>query len=117
MSFVPSLTLSLFKPNAACRAENLQEDMDELVGLLNSKRDEDLDSLDNSVGWAQKGPLAKAGADTSADSSEIGKHRQDEQRSSPHLIKFTECGEACFQHTQAYYAKDFYLLKYEQLVS
>ena len=88
----------------ACRAERLQEDMAGLVAMLNTRRAPGLPELENNVGWAQKGPLAKSG----------GGGAEPHGKRSRHLDKFAKCGRRCFDLARLYYAEDLARLGYSQ---
>ena len=88
-----------------CSVEQLQEDMDGLVDMLNAQRNPDLPPLDSTLGWEQKGPLAK-------DSTSITDTNGGAQEQSRHLQKFMECGATCFNLARTYYRGDFELLGY-----
>lgn len=72
-----------------------------LVARLNARRAPGLPELENHVGWAQKGPLAKGDAAANVTQSR-------------HLDKFAACGRRCFDLARTYYAADFSVLGYPQ---
>ena len=92
---------------AGCRLEDVEDDFTDLVLKINERRAEGLQPVTNELDWAQKGPLQIEADKSDAQPNEV------ENR---HLAKFAACGVRCFDLARLYFARDFEVLGYPQVV-
>lgn len=79
--------------------DTFDEEMDELVALLNSKRSEGVPEVQNEHNRVRM----QGGASAL------------KARHSKHVGKFEDCGQECLRLTERYYGDDFQLLQYPTL--
>ena len=74
-----------------CRTSSIEEDLAVALETINSRRPDGMPPLNPSIGWKQKGPIAKT-------SDQPGEDEEDADTAVPisrHVEKFKACGKRC----------------------
>ena len=96
----------------SCRFENLQEDMRGVVALINARKPPHKNPvvLPDTIPTRKQGPLLSKGLRVwyeEPDPDDIDGR---------HLSKYRDCGPVCMDLARIFYAQDFSVLKYDEVL-